>query len=177
MGLIKARSRSLVAVLALIPLGLLPTTSSATDLITQLDSAVISMHDYSVINGQITTKATDATVQAAVSKMNRQLFTIKTNLTTFDAAVTQSWKFLSPKANGTYPARETMRQFDLTAFAWYSYELNAQKKIVECFKNTATSKQCVLKLKAKNKKVELAKYSKVTAQLNIIEKWRVIAKR
>ncbi len=135
------------------------------------------MHDYSVINGQITAKASTATVQSAVSKMNLQLFAIKAALKTFDGALTNSWSFLSPTANGTYPGRETLRQFDLTAFAWYSYELNAQKQIVGCYKNAATSKQCVLKWHAKNKKTELLKYSKVTAQLNIIEKWRLAAKR
>ena len=172
MGIVKSRKNSLVAALAILIAGLLPNSAHAGDLITELDDVVVAMHDYSVLNGQITTKATVASVQSTVSKMNTQLFAIKTALSTFDADVTKNWTYLSVKANTTYPARMTLRQFDLTASAWYNYEVSAQKQIANCYKNVATSRTCVIKWHTKNKKAELARYSKVTDQLTIIEKWR-----
>ncbi len=168
----KNSRKQVVAALAIFIVGLLPSSAHASDLITELDSVVVAMHDYSVLNGQITTKSSVSAVQSTVSKMNTQLFAIKTALAAYDTDVTKNWAFLGVKANTTYPARMTLRQFDLTASAWYNFEVNAQKQIANCYKNVATSRSCVIAWHTKNKKAELAKYSKVTDQLTIIEKWR-----
>jgi len=172
MGIMNKGRKYLAAALSILIVGLLPTSAHAGDLITELDSVVVAMHDYSLLNGQITTKASVSAVQSTVSKMNSQLFEIKTALSAYDADVTKNWVYLSVKANTTYPARMTLRQFDLMASAWYNFEVSAQKQIANCYKNVATSRTCVIKWHTKNKKAELAKYSKVTDQLTIIEKWR-----
>ena len=171
------KSYLLTAVLAVLSLGLLATTASATDLIVDLDQVVVTVHDYSTINGLITKSASSSTIQQAASQMNTQLFAIKSALKVLDTDITKNWTYLGVKANGVYPARDTLRSFDLAAYSWYNYELKAQKSIGNCYKNVKTSKACVLKLKSEFKKAELARYSKVTAQLNIIEKWRLAAKR
>lgn len=172
MGVVNSKRRILVIALTIPIVGLLPAKAQAGDLINELDAVVVAMHDYSVLNGQIATKASSDAVQSTVSHMNSQLFTIKSALTIYDADLTKNWTFLSPKANTTYPARMTMRQFDLMASTWYNFEVNAQKQISKCYKNVATSKKCVISLHTKNAKVELEKYSKVTNQLTIIQKWR-----
>jgi hypothetical protein len=176
-GLKNKKSISLVAALASTILGLLPAQAQAANLITELDNTVVTIHDYSTINSKITAKSSPAVIQQAVSAMNQQLFTVKAALTPFDADLTKSWVYLGRTSNGTYPARAILRQFDLTAFAWYNFEISAQKEITACYKNISTSKQCVLKFHAKNKKNELARYGKVSAQLKIIEQWRLAAKK
>jgi hypothetical protein len=166
------RRSLLVAALSISIAGLLPANSQASDLITELDQVVVAMHDYSLLNGQIALKASTSQVQSTVSRMNSQLFSIKSALSNFDKDLTKNWSYLSPKANTTYPARMTLRQFDLMAYAWYNYEVKAQNSIASCYKNVNTSKACVIKWHTAHSKTELAKYSKVTDQLTIIEKWR-----
>jgi hypothetical protein len=173
----KIKSALTISVLAVALAGFIPASAQGADLITELDSVVVSMHDYSLLNGQIAKKATTEQVQATVSRMNSQLFTIKSALSIYDSSVTKNWKFLSPKTNATYPARMTLRQFDLAAYAWYNYEVGAQKQIAKCYKNVATSKACVINWHTKHKSAELAKYSKVTDQLTIIQKWRTAVGR
>ena len=171
-------ARALTAsVLAFTLLGLMPAHSQAADLITQYDATVVSIHDYSVLNGRITTKASTSTVQSAASQMNKQLFVIKSALVTFDKALTKSWSFLSPTSNGTYPARTTFRSYDLAAYSWYSFELSEQTDISKCYSNVATSKKCVLAIRGKKAKNELAHYTAMTKQLTIMEKWRIAAGR
>jgi hypothetical protein len=158
-------------------LWLVPAPAQAVDLISELDKTVIAIHDYSVINGSITSKASTASIKDSVSKMNKQLSVIRASLLTFDKDVTKNWTFLGATDNAVYPARTTLRNYDLSAFSWYSFELAAQQKITNCYKQSGTAKACVLNLHAKNKKVELARYSKMSTQLKVVEKWRLAAKR
>ena len=166
-----------VAVLAFLGLGLLPAQAQASDLISEYDSTVVSIHDYSVINGAITAKASSTVVQTAASKMNKQLFAIKAALVKFDTDLTKSWAYLSPKSNSVYPARTTFRSYDLAAFSWYGFELKEQQQISKCYSNVPTAKKCVLAIRAKNQKNELAHYTAMTKQLTIMEKWRIAAGR
>ena len=177
MGIMKAKKRLATSALALCVLGLMSAPAKAVDLVGEYDATVVSIHDFSVINGTITTKASSATVQAAVSKMNKQLFTIKTALVTFDKDLAKNWTYLSPTSNTTYPARTTFRSYDLAAYSWYSFELSQQQAITKCYTNVATAKKCVLAVHSKNQKKELAHYSAMTKQLTIMEKWRIAADR
>ena len=131
----KAKKRLATSALALCVLGLMSAPAKAVDLVGEYDATVVSIHDFSVINGTITTKASSATVQAAVSKMNKQLFTIKTALVTFDKDLAKNWTYLSPTSNTTYPARTTFRSYDLAAYSWYSFELSQQQAITNCYTN------------------------------------------
>jgi hypothetical protein len=157
-------------------LGAAPS-SYAVDLISEYDATVVSIHDFSVINGKITKSASNATVQSAVSKMNQQLFTIKSSLQKFDKDLVKNWAFLSPTSNSVYPARTTFRSYDLAAFSWYSFELKEQQAATSCFKNVSSAKNCVLAVHSKDAKAELAHYSAMTKQLLIMEKWRTVAGR
>jgi hypothetical protein len=158
-------------------LWLVPAPAQAVDLISELDKTVIAIHDYSVINGAITSKASTTSVKDSVSKMNKQLSVIRASLLTLDKDITKNWTYLGATDNAVYPARATLRNYDLSAFSWYSFELAAQQKITNCYKQSGMTNACVLNLHAKNKKSELARYSKMSTQRTIIEKWRLAAKR
>ena len=173
----KTKYLAVVPAIALSLLWLVPAPAQALDLISELDKTVIAIHDYSVINGAITSKASTATIKDSVSKMNKQLSVIRASLLTFDKDVTKNWTFLGATDNAVYPARTTLRNYDLSAFSWYSFELAAQQKITNCYKQSGTAKACVLNLHTNNQKVELARYSKMSNQLAVVEKWRLAAKR
>jgi hypothetical protein len=177
MGIMKLRNRFAASALALCVLGLMSAPANAVDLVGEYDATVVSIHDFSVLNGQITSKASASAVQAAVSKMNKQLFAIKSALVAFDKDLTKNWTYLSPTSNTTYPARTTFRSYDLAAYSWYSFELSQQKAATSCYSNVATAKKCVLALHSKNQKQELAHYSAMSKQLTIMEKWRIAAGR
>jgi hypothetical protein len=147
------------------------------DLLVELDSSVVAMHDFSVLSAQINSNSKPDSVKTINSSLNQQLGTIRTKLTKFDKDLTHNWVYLTVDANYLYPGRETLRKFDLTAFKWYTFELSAQKQITACYKNVATSTKCVSNIRAKNKASELKLYGAVTSVLNQIQVWRKIAKR
>lgn len=149
----------------------------AVDFITEIDSTVVSMHDYSVLSGQIKSTNAASSIQKINSLMNKQLGVIRSDITTLDADLNKSWTYLGTTPNFKFPARDVMRQFDLEVFNWYNLELKIQGQVLSCYDKASTSKQCVLKVRAKNSAAELKLYQKITDTLKQIEIWRKAAGR
>ncbi len=109
--------------------------------------------------------------------MNKQLGVIRSDITTLDADLNKSWTYLGTTPNFKFPARDVMRQFDLEVFNWYNLELKIQSQVLSCYDKASTSKQCVLKVRAKNSAAEVKLYQKITDTLKQIEIWRKAAGR
>ena len=166
-----------IGILAASLLGFPSSANAKTDLLLEIDQTVISLHDYSVTSARIANSSSAEYIRKVSSTLNSQLSAIRKNVTTLDKDLVTNWTYLGKVPNYTYPDRDTMHTFDLQVLAWYNFELKLQEKITNCYKTPNTSKSCVLKLRAANRKAEGNLYAKITKTLTSIEAWRKAAKR
>ncbi len=164
----------------MIPLVLLAGSTpavAATDLVKDIDAAVVSLHDFSIIASQQKQGATYNQIHTTEVLLIKKLATIRANLTTLDTHLIKNWTYLSTAANYTYPDRDTMKKFDTQGFAWYNFQIALHKKFASCLANTSSGVKCLLATKASNGALESKLYNALGKTLNAIEVWRKAAKR
>jgi hypothetical protein len=174
---IKLRGLVVVGISALLALGSQTAANAKTDLLVDIDSIVVAMHDYSVASALIKTNSAPETIQKISSSLNSKLTDLRKKILILDQHLVKNWTFLGTTSNYTYPARDTMHNFDTQALAWYNYELQTQKSVVDCYKLAKSAKDCVLNIRKNRQKLETSHYNQVAKTLGIIEKWRLSVKR
>jgi hypothetical protein len=148
------------------------TSAQAVDFISEIDNAVVSIHDYSVLSGTINAKMSSSQMKTTVSKMNEKLKAIRIAIVKYDKDLTYNWKVLIENDNVNYPHRQLLKDFDTQVFDWFNYEQGLQKKVATCFKQKTDSVSCVLKFRKAAKNDELSRYSALTDTLDSIQSWR-----
>jgi hypothetical protein len=146
--------------------------ASATDFIAEIDSVVVSIHDYSVLTGKVSNKLSDTDIKNLTSKLNNQLSTIRNNIVKYDKDLSYNWKILIDNDNVNYPHRQLLKDFNIQVFDWFNNELRIQKNVKACFAKKSGQTNCVVAIRNKAKAIELKKYKALTDTLSEIQAWR-----